>query len=70
MSYAEQQSMSYLREIRDLLIEIRDILREEQASLAEIVDEPAAPQGDSAAASFVHGVQEAFRIRQQNYPYG
>ena len=37
MSGYDMEFMMFGREIRDLLIEIRDILREEQASLSEFM---------------------------------
>jgi hypothetical protein len=66
----DAEILQFLREMKELLIEIRDILREEQVSIGEYLDPPETVTPNTTTQAFVDGVQEAFRERQKNYPYG
>lgn len=68
--YMGNDAILLLQGIKKLLIEIRDILREEQVSIGEYLDPPENATPNSTTQAFVDGVQEAFRERQKNYPYG
>lgn len=66
----DAEILQFLRDMKELLIEIRDILREEQVSIGEYLDPPENATPNTTTQAFVDGVQEAFRERQKNYPYG